>query len=78
MKACVHGWRAWAAHCVVGMGLVVSLGAAANAQSPDAKAEAEQVRGVLMLQFARATARPGSDVSRLALRDPSSYVERHG
>jgi hypothetical protein len=33
---------------------------------------------LLMMQFGRASARPGSDVSLLAARDPSSYVERHG
>lgn len=32
---------------------------------------------VLMLQFCRPTDRPGSDVTLLAGRDPSSYVDRH-
>jgi hypothetical protein len=31
---------------------------------------------VLMVQFARATERPGSDVSALTTRDPATYVER--
>jgi hypothetical protein len=32
---------------------------------------------VLLVQFGRPTARPGSDVRVLAARDPGSYVDRH-
>ncbi|MSO77791.1 MAG: hypothetical protein EXQ87_12925 [Alphaproteobacteria bacterium] len=49
---------------------------AAGETAPTLTAGAEGAT-LLMMQFGRPSDRPGSNVSMLAARDPSSYVERH-